>query len=41
MNRASQALALGAPHGVLRSFLALADYYGVPRTTLQYRECER
>ena len=38
MDRASQALALGVPTGVSKSFRALADYRVVPRTTLQHRK---
>ncbi|KAH9867748.1 hypothetical protein J1614_008185 [Plenodomus biglobosus] len=41
MDRASQALALGVPHGVPNSFRALADHHGVPRTTLQHRKRKR
>ena len=41
MDRASQALALSVPHGVPKSFRALADHHGVPRTTLQHRKRER
>ena len=37
MDGASQALALGVPPGVPKSFRALADYRGVARTTLQHR----
>ena len=37
MDKASQVLAQSLPEGVSKSFRALADYGGVPRTTLQHR----
>src|SRR5213083_2800026 len=38
MDRASQVLAQGVPHGVPKSYRALADYHGdVGYTTLYYR----
>jgi predicted Fe-Mo cluster-binding NifX family protein len=39
MDRASQVLALGVPHGVPKSYRALADHHGgVGHTTLYYRD---
>ncbi|KAF2228464.1 hypothetical protein EV356DRAFT_436515, partial [Viridothelium virens] len=35
-DRASQLLAQGVPHGLPKSYRALADHGDVPRTTLQY-----
>lgn len=37
MDRASQVLAQGVPFGVPRSYRALADHRGVPRSTLHHR----
>jgi hypothetical protein len=37
MDKASQVLAQGCPHGVRKSFRALADHSDVARTTLQHR----
>lgn len=37
MDRASQVLAQGVPLGVPRSYRALADHRGVPRSTLHHR----
>ena len=37
MDRASQVLAQGVPSGVPRSYRALADHRGVPRSTLHHR----
>ena len=37
MDRASQVLAQGVPVAVSKSYRALADYGGVPRSTLYYR----
>lgn len=37
MDRPSQALAQGLLDGAAKSFRALADQSGVPRSTLQYR----
>ena len=36
-DRASQVLAQGVPPGVPKSYRALADHGGVPRSTLHYR----
>src|SRR5436853_7753295 len=36
-DRASQVLAQGVPSGVPKSYRALADHGGVPRSTLHYR----
>lgn len=42
MDRASQVLAQGAPHGVPNSYRALADYHGdIGHTTLYYRANRR
>jgi Zn-dependent peptidase ImmA (M78 family) len=40
-DRASQVLAQGVPPGVPKSYRALADHGGVPRSTLYYRAYER
>ena len=37
MDRASQVLAQGVPHGVPNSYRALADHGNVPRSTLHHR----
>ena len=37
MDRASQVLAQGVPFGVPKSYRALADHRGVPRSTLHHR----
>ena len=36
MDRASQVLAQGVPHGVPNSYRALADHGNVPRSTLHH-----
>jgi hypothetical protein len=37
MDKASQVLAQGPPTGVPRSYRAIADHSGVPRSTLHHR----